>query len=435
MAVSDLLPRLDGALSADLRPLVRAARDAAAAENARLYVVGGAVRDLLLGRPLVDVDIVVEGDATSLSRRVAQQTGGRVEAHDRFGTAKVLHNGPVSTGHGQSLDLAAARTETYARPGALPAVQPGTLAQDLARRDFTINAIALVLTPPDEGSLLDPFGGHKDIEAGLVRVLHDKSFVDDATRIFRAVRYEQRLGFRMEPQTESLARRDIRYLDAISGDRVRNELDLLLREDAPERGLARLAEIGALERVGLPWHDAAWLSVKFAQARRAAPPGALLPEIYLGLLIYTMSLEEASAALQRLNFPRATDQALRDVGPLKARLADLARPDLQASAAVHMLERFQPAALQTCAFACDDEAARERLRRYLAEWRYVKSALDGHDLARLGVAQGPRMGQLLTSLRDARLDGQVRSREDEESWVRRALAGPTSAGPRHGEQR
>jgi len=428
MAVSDLLPRLDGAMSADLRPLVRAARDAAAAENARLYVVGGAVRDLLLGRPLVDVDIVVEGDAAALARRVAQQTGGRVEAHDRFGTAKVIHNG-------QSLDLAAARTETYARPGALPTVQPGTLAQDLARRDFTINAIALVLTPPNEGGLLDPFGGHTDMETGLVRVLHDDSFIDDATRIFRAVRYEERLGFAMEPHTESLARRDIRYLDAISGDRVRNEIDMLLREHAPEKGMARLAEIGALTRVGLPWHDGAWLSRKFAQARRAAAPDALLPEIYLGLLMYSVSPDEAAAALQRLNFPRVTEQALRDVGPVKAMLADLARPALQASAAVHMLEGFQPAALQTCAFACDDEAARERLRRYLAEWRYVKSALDGHDLARLGVAQGPRMGQLLKSLRNARLDGQVRSREDEESWVRRALAGPTSAGPRHGEQR
>ncbi|MDO8531647.1 MAG: hypothetical protein Q7T26_05705 [Dehalococcoidia bacterium] len=426
MAVRDLLPRLDGALSADLRPLVHAARDAAAAENVRLYVVGGAVRDLLLGRPLVDVDIVVEGDAASLARRVAQQTGGRVEAHDRFGTAKVMHNGPVGTGHGQSLDLATARTEKYVRPGALPTVQPGTLAQDLARRDFTINAIALGLTPPNEGVLLDPFAGQKDMAAGLVRVLHDKSFVDDATRIFRSVRYEQRLGFRMEPQTEALARRDIAYLDAISGDRVRNELDLLLREDAPERGLARLAEIGALERVGLPWHDAPWLSRKFAQARRAAPPGALLPEIYLGLLMYTLSPEEASAALRRLNFPRATDQALRDVGPLKATLADLTRPDLQASAVVHMLERFQPAALQTCAFACDNKAARERLRRYLAELRYVKSALDGHDLARLGVKQGPRMGQMLKALRDARLDGEVRSREDEEARVRRWLTQPAS---------
>ncbi len=428
MPISDLLPRLDGALPADLRPLVRAARDAAAAENARLYVVGGAVRDLLLGRPLVDVDIVVEGDATALARRVARQTGGRMEVHDRFGTAKVVQNG-------QSLDLVTARTETYARPGALPTVQPGTLAQDLARRDFTINAIALVLTPPNEGGLLDPFGGHTDMESGLVRVLHDDSFIDDATRIFRAVRYEQRLGFAMEPHTEALARRDVRYLGTISGDRVRNEIDLHLREHAPEKGMARLADIGALARVGLPWNDGAWLARKFAQARRAAAPDALLPEIYLGLLTYSMSPEEAAAALRHLNFPRATDQALRDVGPVKAMLVELARPALQTSAAVHMLEGFQPAALQTCAFACDDEAARERLRRYLAEWRYVKSALDGHDLARLGVTQGPRMGQLLKSLRNARLDGQVRSREDEESWVRRELAGPTSAGPRHGEQR
>jgi len=427
MPISDLLPRLDGALSADLRPLVRAARDAAAAENARLYVVGGAVRDLLLGRPLVDVDIVVEGDTASLARRVAQQTGGRVEAHDRFGTAKVMHNG-------QSLDLATARTETYARPGALPTVQPGALAQDLARRDFTINAIALGLTPPNEGALIDPYDGHRDMEAGLVRVLHDNSFIDDATRIFRAVRYEQRLGFHMEPHTEVLARRDKLYLDTISGDRVRNEIDLHLREHAPEKGLTRLADISALARVGLPWHDAAWLSAKFAQARRAAPPDVLLPEIYLGLLIYSMSLEEAAVALQRLNFPRVTEQSLRDVGSLKAKLADLARPDLLASALVHMLDGFQPAALQTCAFACDDEVARERLRRYLAELRYVKSALDGHDLARLGVAQGPRMGQLLKTLRDARLDGQVRSREEEEAWVRRSLTGPASAERGQSEQ-
>ncbi|MBI4307217.1 MAG: CCA tRNA nucleotidyltransferase [Chloroflexi bacterium] len=427
MLSSDLFLRLDQALPSDLRPLLHAVRIVAAGEGTRLYVVGGAVRDLLLGRPLVDVDVVVEGDAASLAQRVAQQVGGQVETHGRFGTAKIVRNG-------QALDLASARTEKYARPGALPTVQPGTLAQDLARRDFTINALALALTPPHAGALIDPFAGQKDLEAGLVRVLHDRSFIDDATRIFRAVRYEQRLGFHMEPQTEALARRDVPYLDTISGDRIRNEIELLLREDVPEKALARAADLRALARVGLPWRDAERTAQRFAQARQAAAPGAPSPETYLGLLVYGLAPQEAKAALARLNFPKTVEHTLRDVAQLKPILSDLAQPDLAPSALTGRLAAFQPAAVEVCAIACDPPEVGERLRRYLAEWRHVRPLLDGHDLARLGVPPGPQMGQTLKALHEARLDSLVQSREDEEAWVRDLMAQLASVEERARQQ-
>jgi tRNA nucleotidyltransferase (CCA-adding enzyme) len=208
------------------KPLLELVKDIsrqAAKHGQRVYLVGGVVRDLLLGYPNFDLDVVVEGDAVKLAQQVAETGRVKLLAHHRFGTAKLRYEDSV-------VDLATARKETYARPGALPAVTPGTLEDDLIRRDFSINAMAMSVAANDYGELIDPHRGKTDLEHRLIRVLHPKSFSDDATRILRGVCYEQRLGFEFEARTARLLERDVPMLDTISGDRIRHEVEHIFDE-------------------------------------------------------------------------------------------------------------------------------------------------------------------------------------------------------------
>jgi tRNA nucleotidyltransferase (CCA-adding enzyme) len=202
-------------LPADLIDFIREAGEEAQRQQQRLYLVGGTVRDLLLERNNNDLDMVVEGDAIRLAEEIAARRQAKAIVHRRFRTAKVRWSE-------RSADLTTARAETYARPGALPSVKPGTISDDLSRRDFTVNAIAIELNPRRFGDIIDPHGGRHDLKNKLIRVLHDKSYIDDATRIWRAIRYEQRLDFRLELATEALLKQCIAWLGTISSDRVRN---------------------------------------------------------------------------------------------------------------------------------------------------------------------------------------------------------------------
>ena len=238
----DYLKALQDRTRPDLWALITRLADLAANRASPLYIVGGRVRDLLLERPATDLDLVVEGDALELVRALALDQGGEAVVHPRFGTA-TYRNGTLR------FDLATARTETYSRPGVLPDVRPGPIEEDLARRDFTVNAMALRLSPPDAGTLLDRFGSRQDVEDGLIRVLHDGSFVDDPTRTMRAIRYEQRLGFQIEPSTLTLLSRDLHLLPSVGVDRLRRELDLFLLEPAPELTLLRAESLGVLRTI------------------------------------------------------------------------------------------------------------------------------------------------------------------------------------------
>jgi tRNA nucleotidyltransferase (CCA-adding enzyme) len=202
------------------------------------HLVGGAVRDLLLGGQTVDLDVAIEGDARAVARELAQRLGGEAVEHERFGTATV-RAGELA------LDLATTRRERYVEPGALPEVEPAALAEDLGRRDFTINAMALGLTGDDLGVLHDPHGGSEDLEQGVIRVLHGRSFIDDPTRLLRALRYEARFGFHMDEQTERLAREAAAGagFSTVSGPRVRDELLDLLAEDNAPAAVERLHEL------------------------------------------------------------------------------------------------------------------------------------------------------------------------------------------------
>jgi tRNA nucleotidyltransferase (CCA-adding enzyme) len=375
----------------------------------RLYLVGGVVRDLLLGYSNFDLDLVVEGNAVTLAQQIAGATQAKLVIHPRFGTAKLKYTD-------FTIDIATARDETYARPGALPTVTPGTLDNDLRRRDFSINAMAISLIPSSYGELIDPYHGKDDLERRLIRILHPKSFGDDATRILRAIRYEQRLGFNLETETARLLKENIPMLDTVSSDRIRHELELILREEYPEHALRRLGELGVLSRISPSLKGDDHLAENFEKARLLNKPSQL-PSLYLCLTIYPLSQEENEQFLRRFNIPKKLARTLHDTLDLKTQLYLLHEPSLKRSEIYYLLKDYEPLAIQASAIASASEAVCRHLNLFLTELRYVKTYLSGDDLAKLGLPAGPQAGEMLEKLLQAKLDGEIKTEEEEEKLV------------------
>ena len=367
------------------------------------YLVGGPVRDHLLGVPVKDLDICVVGDAPALAARLTDAIGGRLTVHQRFGTASVTT--PELT-----VDLVTARRETYRRPGALPDVSAGSIADDLARRDFTVNAMAI---PIDGGieDLVDPHGGRADLSAGVIRTLHPDSFRDDPTRVLRAVRYAARFGFRMDPATleELHTALDDKAIATLSADRIRHELERILAETNPLPALQCADSLGALDAIN-PSLTAAHL-----RHLSAAPSSTLT---WLAALVWPMSTRAATALAARLNAPASWVRVIDDTTALVARQRQLARPGLRPSEVCALLDGLSPDTIAAAAVMPSPVVA-EYARRYLAEWWSVAPRLRGSDLLELGVPAGPAVGEALRTLRKARLDGEAGSREDEESIARK----------------
>ncbi len=444
---AEIAARLESALPASLLELLRLASETAAELGQRLYIVGGFVRDLLLEVPHgPDVDLVVEGDAIRLARELQRRHGGRVRSHARFGTAKWIlpPNWAEQPGVPDSLDFVTARREFYERPTALPSVERGSLKSDLGRRDFTINTMAINLSPDRYGELLDFYGGEADLRRGLIRVLHNLSFVEDPTRILRAARLAERLGFEIEPRTRELIDDALDLLPRVSGDRIRHELYAAFREEQPERILARLHEMGVLKTIHPALRHDAWLDEKFRALRerlsrwylmdcrragvrnhrppaRREPPERPDPVHYLALLAYRLEAPEVEGVLQRLKVPRDEANLVRQMPSLRQAAEALQAPELRRSQVYHILEPFDPEALLILWVATDDEQARQYVELFHRELQCIAPVLDGHYLRSLGIPPGPIYREILTALRDARLDGRVESREEEEALVARLL--------------
>ncbi len=348
-ALQRVYPELDAVREAAIEPV---------------YLVGGAVRDLLLGRGRADIDIVVEGDAAALASRL----GADVVSHERFATAKVSLDD-------HEVDIATARTESYPRPGSLPLVEPAARVEaDLARRDFTINAIAIPLT--DEPDLIDPYGGQADLTAGLLRVLHPGSFADDPTRALRAARYAARFGFELEPETGALLREA--DLAAVSADRREAELLRLAGEDEAPRAFFLLAEWGLVDlREG-----GAHLATDVAALLRSKPWEGFAPRAR-SLLAAALGSSGGEEALAR------------------------ARPKCP-SEAVALAAGRDPVEL-----ALARALGAEWLDRYLSEWRHVALEIDGEALIAAGVPQGPAIGRGLDEALRRKLDGEISGRDQE----------------------
>jgi len=426
---------LRSALSPSVLVLVRRISEQAQGMGVIPHFVGGLVRDLLLDEPIVDIDLVIEGDAIALARRVAAQMGGRIRAHRQFGTAKWLLSSDVweklalSTAQHilpKSIDFVTARTEFYRHPTALPEVESSSIRPDLQRRDFTINTLAIRLDPKHWGELLDYFGGETDLRNGIIRVLHSLSFVDDPTRILRAARLEARLGFHLDPHSEGLIANALPLLDRVSGPRLRHELELIFQEPQPELALSRLDEWGVLSRIhnGLRCDD--WLQSKFVALRGSLDRGSWELKassdffLYLGLLAYRMSRKQVDIFVRRLQISRRDTAILQLSVDLKDSLSDLTQAE-SPSTVYDLLKPYPASVLALTWVANNDNEIRNVLIRFQTKWRPVRSILGGKDLVEMGLEPGPLFGRLLESLRAARLDGRVITRQDEEELIRNLL--------------
>lgn len=412
--LTNLTDLIEKQLPAELVEFMQEAGLVAAGQGQSLYLVGGVVRDLLLERTTLDLDLAVTGDAIALARQLTGVAPAKIVTHPRFGTAKLKWDR-------WSVDLATTRSERYARPGALPTVQPGSIETDLFRRDFTVNAMAVELVPSRWGEVIDLYGGRKDLEQGLIRILHEDSFIDDATRIWRALRYEQRLDFRLEPKTLRLLKRDIPMLETISADRIRHELEMVLQEEFPEKVIRRADKLKVLAELHPAFKGDAWLVRKFQQARRASAPNTPPVELYLALLAYRLAEDEAEKLISRLRLGRVEARTLQESISLKGRLEALDEPILQPSCIYTILINYSPLAITANYIATGSPAVKKNMNLFLARLRHVKPALTGYDLQKLGVAPGPRMKEILQILLEARLDGEVTSRKGEvelvEGWA------------------
>ncbi len=362
------------------------------------YLVGGPVRDHLLGVPVKDLDISVVGDAPALAGRLADTLGGRLTVHQRFGTASV--STPDFT-----VDMVTARRETYRRPGALPDVTAGSIGDDLARRDFTVNAMAMSIAGGG-AELVDPHGGRADRSAGVIRILHRESFRDDPTRILRAVRYAARFSFRLADETlaELKAALAAGAIATLTGDRVRHELERILDESDPPAALLLADELGALSAV----HP----SLGVAHLVRSTDTG-WSPLTWLAALVWPLRPAEGAALGARLNAPAEWGRVIADTATLAGRLSQLEERGLMPSGVCALLDGLASDTLRAATVLAEPAAA-ERVRLYLAEWWSVAPLLRGNDLLQLGVPAGPAVGEALRTLRKARLDGETHSREDEE---------------------
>ena len=398
---------------------------AAAAEGNPLYIVGGFVRDLLLGVPSQDFDLVIEGDAIAVARQIERGHGGRVTSHARFGTAKWhLPNDLVASTGLETLDLASARTEFYSAPSALPEVERGSIKLDLHRRDFTINTLAISLQPKRFGLLLDYWGGLQDVEQRLVRVLHSLSFVDDATRMLRAVRLEQRLGFQIGARTEQLIERALPLLDRVSGDRIRREIEAIFEEQEPERGLERLNSLGILQAIhpALALRGRNWLAEHFSPAREVCATDITLTRalIYFGLWLYRLDPEETKAVSHRLRVKAQTLHVLRQVLKLRRQEAEFA--GLEAPSQIcAALDGFTDSALVIFALGTQDVRVYDAVWHYRTEWASMRPQTTGNVLKERGLQPGPEYSRILARLRSAWLDGEVTSAAEEAAFLETIL--------------
>jgi tRNA nucleotidyltransferase (CCA-adding enzyme) len=357
-----------------------------------VYLVGGAVRDLLLGGRPADLDLVVEGDAAAIARRL----DGAVVVHDRFGTSTARVDG-------FTYDIARARSETYPRPGALPDVTPATVEEDLKRRDFTVNAIAIAL----DGAVASFPGSFEDLEARRLRILHERSFLDDPTRLLRLARYASRLGFGIEPHTLELARAAVGAgaLRTVSGPRVGAELRLLAREPDPVAALETLRGLGldAAIEPGFGLSDPGLARRALAQL----PPDGRRDR--LALAVAARGLAEPAALFDRLGFEAGDRDAIvaaaRDADTLMRALKSAKRRSEIARAAAR-------ASLEEVALA-GALGAPEAAREWLERLRDVRLEIDGRDLLGAGVPEGPAIGRGLQAALDAKLDDCLSGREAE----------------------
>ncbi len=377
------------------------------------YLVGGSVRDLVLGREPNDPDIVVIGNGPRFARALAEKIGGEVASVSQFDTAV------IESPQGR-IDVATARRESYSTPGALPDISPAGMDDDLARRDFSVNSMAISILPDSWGELLDPHKGFSDCARRRIRILHDESFQDDPTRILRAVRYEVRLGFTLTPETAEALDRGLVYLDRLTPSRVVSELKKILQESSRADILRRAEALSILATIS-PSLRVSKAGLKVMEQIGNDPNTAHNELLHLACLTSSLTTDEAEAVVRRLQPEKEWVAVIGGAARFRDVASVLESPGLLPSEVVEMLEPIPLPVLELQRIAGPKTGQREHIETYLRRHRNIQPELNGDDILQQGVPTGPLIGQLLTELKSAKLDGKLSSREDELEFVRKRL--------------
>ncbi len=401
--------------------LLQQAGELAEGRHVRVYVVGGFVRDLLLGIPNLDLDMVVEGDGIRFAKALARRHRDRVTTHDRFGTAT------ITLADGQTLDVATARTESYDSPAALPTVRRSSIKEDLRRRDFTINTMAIRLNADHPGELVDLYGGLRDLQNKTIRVLHGLSFIDDPTRVFRAIRLEQRLGFQLDQDTAVLMTEAVKMglLHRLSPSRLSVELHHVLSEREPVKTLARLADFNLLQFIHprLKWTPGLARLMKAVENTVEWHAGVSLGPLASPWVVYGMALLDAlpqsaiQETLTRLTFRRRQRQALLWTSQESTRLLLTLDRTVKPSETFRALCNFPEETLMFLMAKTRSKRTKQKIVDMFTTYRRVKPILRGNDLKAMGLEPGPSYNRILDRLLDARLDGTVETETDERRLV------------------
>ncbi|MEO0278788.1 MAG: hypothetical protein ABIM21_05900, partial [candidate division WOR-3 bacterium] len=411
--------------------VIEIAKDVGEELRLNVYIVGGFVRDLILKVENYDLDFVVEGDGLSFAKAFAERVNGRVNIHERFETAVVIFP------DNYRVDVSTARMEYYEEPASLPRVVRGSIKRDLYRRDFTINAMAIKITGDDAYTLFDYYGGMRDIKDRLINVIHNLSFVEDPTRAFRAVRFEQRYGFRIGPQTEKLIKIAVkeRIFEKLTGKRIMNELKHMLSEKHAFRMIKRMEELGILQFVHSKLKADTYMEGVFERTREVIAWYELLfkrkqPESWIinaAALLHTLQIDEVKELLHWFNLSRDDrEKILVAITDYKSIIKQLESTTDEVK--IYWLLKSYP--LEAVLFflaMCEKEEVRQKIGTYLIELVDLETEIKGRDILALGATPGPIIGEILKKVLEAKIKGSVKSREEEISLARELFEAYTRA--------
>jgi tRNA nucleotidyltransferase (CCA-adding enzyme) len=406
---------LESRLIGDHLKWLRTFGEVADRREEKLYLVGGVVRDLLLKTTPRDYDLVLDGDVDGFGAEIIK-LGATIESRSQFKTIKIHFEDQI-------LDVATSREERYNTPGALPVIKAVPIDLDLQRRDFTVNAIAISLLPDSFGELFDPHDGLVDLQKGLVEVLHEQSFRDDPTRLLRAVRYEQRLGFHIGPMTEAYVNRDKEYINSISSDRLRTEFERIFSEVECSAILQRMEDLGILRCMS---HTLAWngrLSDVYSSAIDLYDEEVSGWDIYLALIGINSDIRSIKTLAKTFNLTADQSRYLLAAAEFKRDANVIVLDAVNMSSMVFALDFVPLTILRVYALYTDDLQLLNRLGNYIENLRYVKSALQARDLLDMGVVQGPQISNILHALRSKKIDEGItedRERSLVTGWIESA---------------
>lgn len=415
-------------LPLELRKIINQAGEVSRQTRMPAFLVGGCLRDLILGADNFDIDITVEGSGIIFAEKLAKKCKSGLIIHERFGTAV------LNLTNGLKVDIATTRKETYPFSAALPVVSPGSLKEDLFRRDFTVNAMALSIIPGRAEELIDPFGGRRDLAAGKIRVLHDLSFKDDPTRVLRAIRFKERLNFKIEPKTLSLLKEAIGLglLNKVNPHRMRDEIILMLKEQDPLKQIKRLEELGGLSVISEKIKPAkstyalfksigkevSWFVKNFPRRRQLD-----LWLIYFTALLARLSCAEIKKISLKLALRKGEEKRIINYCQSGNKLIrQLSRKNILPARIFYLLE---PVSYETVILLLASSAnpyLKKHIKEFLENYNGTRLNVSGNDLRDLGILPGPEYSKILTKILGAKLNGRAPNRRNELVLIKKLIS-------------